>query len=66
MVNMIQMSKEGKYIKFKNYERKIQSPLMIYSDFESILVPGDNKSQNPDESYTNKYQKHVIPVMAIN
>ena len=30
---------------------------MIYSDFESILVPGDNKNQNPDESYTNKYQK---------
>ena len=39
---------------------------MIYSDFESILVPGDNKNQNPDESYTNKYQKYVIPVMAIN
>ena len=66
MVNMIQMSKEGKYIKFKNYERKIQSPFMIYPDFESILVPGDNKNQNPDESYTSKYQKHVIPVMAIN
>ena len=32
---------------------------MIYADFESILVPGDNGKQNPDESYTNKYQKHV-------
>ena len=32
---------------------------MIYADFESILVPEDNGQQNPNESYTNKYQKHV-------
>ena len=33
---------------------------MIYVDFESILVPDDNgKQNNLDESYTNKYQKHV-------
>ena len=31
---------------------------MIYADFESILVPEDNGKQNPNESYTNKYQ-HV-------
>ena len=34
-------------------------PFMIYSDFECILVPEDNKKQNPDESYTKKYKKHV-------
>ena len=27
--------------------------------FESILVPEDNGKQNPDESYTRKYQKHI-------
>ena len=32
---------------------------MIYADFESILVPEDNGKQNPNESYTNKYQTHV-------
>ena len=32
---------------------------MIYADFESILVPEDNGNQNPNESYTNKYQEHV-------
>ena len=32
---------------------------MIYADFESILVPGDTGKQNPNESYTNKYQKHA-------
>ena len=44
---------------FKNFGRKIKSPFMIYVDFESILVPEDNVKQNPNESYTNKYQKHV-------
>ena len=32
---------------------------MIYADFESILVPEDNGKQNPEESYTNRYQKHI-------
>ena len=32
---------------------------MIYVDCESILVPEDYGKQNPNESYTNKYQKHV-------
>ena len=32
------MPKKGDYVKFKNYERKINSPFIIYADFESILV----------------------------
>ena len=32
---------------------------MIYGDFESILAPEDNEKKNSNESYTNKYQKHV-------
>ena len=41
-----------KHIKFKNFRRKLKSPFMI-------LVPEDNRKQNPNESYSNKYQKHV-------
>ena len=33
---------------------------MIYTDFKGILVPEDTRKQNTDESYTNKYQKHVV------
>ena len=33
---------------------------MICVDFENIPVPEDNGEQNPHESYTNKYQKHVV------
>ena len=32
---------------------------MIYADFESILVPEDNKTQNLKKSYRKKYQKHI-------
>ena len=53
------MPKKGEYVKFINFERKIKSPFMIYADFEGILVPEDNGKQNLNESYTNKYQRHV-------
>ena len=41
------MPKKGEFVKFKNYERKINSPFIIYADFES------------NQSYTSKYQKHA-------
>ena len=64
----IKMASKGKYAKVKNHERKIKSPFMIYEDFDSILVPEHNGKQNSNESYINKYQKHVawLLVMAIN
>ena len=55
----IKMPKDGEDVKFKNFERKIKSPFMIYANFESILVPEDNEKQNPNVFYINKYQKHV-------
>ena len=62
----IKMPKKGEYVKFNNFERKIKSPSVIYLDFESILAPEDNGKQNLNESYTSKYQKHVVVVMVIN
>ena len=53
------MPKKGDYVKFKNYERKIQSPFIFYADFESLLVPQDNGKKYTKESYTKKYQKHI-------
>ena len=51
--------KKGESVKFKNYERKIKPPFIIYADFESILVSKDNGKQNPEEPHTDKYQKHI-------
>ena len=31
------MPKKGEYVRFKNYERKVKSPFMIYAHFDSIL-----------------------------
>ena len=53
------MSKKDEYLKFKNYERKIKSSFIIYANAERILVPEDNGKQNPEGSYTNRYQKHI-------
>ena len=44
---------------FKNYERKINSPFLNYSDLESMLLPEYNGKQKMDETYTRKYQKHA-------
>ena len=38
----IKMPKKYEYFKFKNFERKMKSPFMIYADFVIILVPEDN------------------------
>ena len=38
---------------------KKKSSFMAYGDFQSILVPEDNGKQNLEESYANKYKKHV-------
>ena len=57
---MIKMPKKGEHVTIKNFERKANSPFMIYADFESILVPEDNGKQNPNESYIKKYQQYVF------
>ena len=47
-------------VKFNNCERKIKLPFIIYADFENISVPEDNREQNLEETYRNKYQKHCL------
>ena len=49
------MPEKGEYVKFKNFERKIKSPFMIYVHFKTILLPEDNGKKNRNETYTKKY-----------
>ena len=59
MVNkLLRCLKKVSMLDSKLMKRK-KSQLMIYADFESILMPEDNEKQIPYESYTNKCQKHV-------
>ena len=41
------MPKKDEFVKFRNFERKVKSPFMLYADFEIFLVPKDNGKQNP-------------------
>ena len=49
-------------LNFKNFERKLKSPFMIYANLGSISVPIDNGKQNPED----KYQNLLLIVMVIN
>ena len=37
----------------------MKSQFTIFTYFGSTLVPEDNRKENSEESYRNKYQKHV-------
>ena len=45
---MTKIPKNAEHVRFKNCKRKVNSTFVIYADFESILVPEDNKKQNSD------------------
>ena len=53
------MLKKGEFVKLKTMKEKLITPLIIYADFDSILVPENNGKQNAKESYTNKYPKYI-------
>ena len=55
----IKFPKISEHVKFKNCKRKIKLPFIIYAGFENILVPKDNGKQITEDTYANKYQKHV-------
>jgi hypothetical protein len=50
---------DGKPVKFVNYNRSMRVPFAIYADFESFIKPIVTCQNNPEKSFTNKYQQHV-------
>ena len=44
---------------FNHYNRSMRVPFVIYADFESCIKPIATCQPNPNDSYTNKYQKHI-------
>ena len=43
----------------KSKYRFMKSQFTTFAYFGSTLVPEDNRKENSEESYRNKYQKHV-------
>ena len=49
------MPKNGECFRFKKYEKKKKSLLIIYAYFESVLTSEDNEKENCEKYYKNKY-----------
>ena len=55
----IELLEEGSKISFKNHNRSMRVPFIIYADFESFTPQLSTCEPNPDKSYTKQYQKHI-------
>jgi len=55
----VELPKPNTMLKFKNYNRSMRMPFVVYADFESLVKPIDTCQPDPTKSYTNKYQKHT-------
>ena len=43
---------------FKNYQKKLPIPFVVYADFECFTKPISSCHPNPENSYNYNYQKH--------
>ena len=55
----IELLEPNTILNFKNYNRSMQAPFVVYADFESFIKPIDACQPNPKHSYTMQYQKHM-------
>ena len=55
----IELPEEGSITKFKNENRSLRVPYVIYADFEAITEKISTCENNPEESSTLQYQKHT-------
>ena len=51
--------KPGETLKFKNYERLHDVPIVVHADFECFVNPLKTKNKDPEKPYTTKYQNHI-------
>ena len=55
----IELPEPGTMLSFKNYNRSMRVPFVVYADFESFIKPIATCQPDPSTSFTNKYQKHT-------
>ena len=54
----VKMPKPKTSLHFKNYDRQLPIPFVVYADFECFTKPMNSCSPNPKDSYNYNYQKH--------
>ena len=62
----IKIPKKGEYVRFKNYERKIKSPNVIYADFEKMLSQKIMESKIRMNLIQTNIKNMLLAVMVIN
>ena len=55
----LELPGDGSKISFKNHNRSMLVPFIVYADFESFTPQLSTCQPNPDKSYTKQYQKHI-------
>ena len=54
----VKMPEPDTFLYFKNYNKQLPIPFVVYADFECFTKPMNTCSPNPKESYNYNYQKH--------
>ena len=55
---IVKMPKQNTMLYFKNYQKQLPVPFVVYADFECFTKPINSCSPNPENSYNYNYQKH--------
>ena len=55
----IELLEEESKISFKNHNKSMRVPFIVYADFESFTPQLSTCQPNTEKSYTNQYQKHI-------
>jgi len=55
---VVKMPTRNSKLGFKNYFKKLSIPFVVYADFECFTKSIETCNPNPNESYTQDYQKH--------
>ena len=55
---VVKMPTRNSKLGFKNYFKKLPIPFVVYADFECFTKSIETCNPNPNESYTQDYQKH--------
>ena len=57
---------KGEYVRFKNYEKIIKPPFVIYADFESVLVQKIMGSKIQISHIRTNMKTMLLATMAMN
>ena len=54
----VKMPTKNTILNFQNHFKKLPIPFVVYADFECFTKPINSCQPNPNNSFTQEYQKH--------